>query len=673
MNSRHGAPLRRGLWVVLLLVLPLPCLFGQADPPAPTPAGGDESVLFLDIPSVYSASKYEQRISQAPSSVSVITSDEVRQYGWRDLSEILRSVRGLYTTYDRNYAYLGMRGFSRPGDYNDRFLLLVDGVRVNDSVYGQAFIGTEFILDVDLIDRIEVIRGPSSSLYGANAFFGVINVLTRRGRDLAAAEAAVSAGSFGTYRGRVTAGGRVHGGLEFLASATAYDSAGQDLYYREFDRPETNGGTAVDCDRDRSQSGFLKLSAGDFTLEAARVDRTKRIPTASYDAIFNDPHARTEDEGTLMGLTYSHAFPRDLDLLARISYGRFDYSGWYPYWRPESILPERVVTTDYARAESWTGEFQLTKSFRGGHKVIGGLEIRENTRQDQGFTDVDFALQDRRSSRNWGMYVQDEFALAPAVRINAGIRHDEYGEQGASTHPRLALIVATAPATAVKLIYGGAFRPPNVYELYYNDGGATQKANPGLAPETIRTYELVLERSLGRQWYGTAGVFYHAIDRLITQEIDPEDGLICYENMGAVETRGAEMELETRGWRGLRGRISYAYQEAVDERTHRLLTNSPRILAKVNLLIPFLAGRLTAGLESQYTSARRTLSGGEAGGFGVVNLTLTGREWIRHLEVSAGLYNLLDRAYADPGSREHVQDLIPQNGRAVQVKAVARW
>ena len=113
--------------------------------------------------------------------MTIVTAGEIKRYGYRTLADILRSVRGFFVTYDRNYDYVGVRGFGRPGDYNSRVLLLVDGHRINDNVYDTASIGTEFPVDVDLIDRMEIIPGPSSSLYGNNAFFGVINIITRKG------------------------------------------------------------------------------------------------------------------------------------------------------------------------------------------------------------------------------------------------------------------------------------------------------------------------------------------------------------------------------------------------------------------------------------------------------------------------------------------------------------
>src|SRR6266704_6606531 len=148
-----------------------------SSPPDPKAAqsSSEEMILFQELPSIFGASKYEQKPTEAPASISIVTSDEIQRYGYRSLVEILRSVRGFYATYDRNYSYIGVRGFNRPGDYVTRVLLLLDGHRLNDNVYDQAAIGTESFIDVGAIERIEIIRGPSSSLYGANAVLAAVN------------------------------------------------------------------------------------------------------------------------------------------------------------------------------------------------------------------------------------------------------------------------------------------------------------------------------------------------------------------------------------------------------------------------------------------------------------------------------------------------------------------
>src|ERR1044071_8838784 len=196
-----------------------------------------ETLMQMEVPTVYSASKFEQKTTEAPSSISVVKADEIKLYGYRTLADVLRSLQGFYVSYDRNYAFLGTRGINL-GDFNSRTLVLVDGHRINNNLTDGAYIDTAFILDVDLIDRVEVIRGPGSVLYGNNAFFGVINVVTRKGKQLDGVEASAEYGGFDTWKGRVTLGKAFTNGIEVLLSGSFYDSEGEDkLFYKEFNTP----------------------------------------------------------------------------------------------------------------------------------------------------------------------------------------------------------------------------------------------------------------------------------------------------------------------------------------------------------------------------------------------------------------------------------------------------
>ena len=152
MTGQQRLVITRTLAVVVALLLTRGSAEAQ-DATAPEKVAKDlselsfEQLVDLSIDSVYSASAYAQKITEAPASVSIVTSEDIDAFGYRTLEDVLRSVRGFYVTNDRNYSYLGMRGFSRPGDYNARILLLVDGHRMNDNVFGSALLGTEFALD----------------------------------------------------------------------------------------------------------------------------------------------------------------------------------------------------------------------------------------------------------------------------------------------------------------------------------------------------------------------------------------------------------------------------------------------------------------------------------------------------------------------------------------------
>lgn len=616
-----------------------------------------EMILFQELPSVFGASKYEQKPGEAPASVSVVTAEEIQRYGYRTLSEILRSVRGLFTTYDRNYSYLGVRGFDRPGDFDTRVLLLLDGHRINDNIYDQAAIGSESVVDVSTIDRVEVIRGPSSSLYGTNAFFAVINVITKSGRDLKGGEITAEGGSYGSDRGRVGYGRKLDDGVELFLNGSFYDSGGQRLFYPEFNDPADNDGWAVNADADSVARFFGKLSYGDYAVEGGVSSRTKGIPTASYGTVFNDPSSRTTDARAFLNLKRDKELGENTRLVTTLSYDTYRYNGAYMY--------TTGLANDYGYGQWWTAEVQSISTALKRQKLIYGTEYRYNSQQDQGYHDTTTTyLKDRRRTGIWAVYVQDEVHLGNRVILNAGLRHDGYDTFGGTTNPRLALIVGPGEATALKFMYGRAFRAPNAYELYYNDGGFSQKNNPNLDPETIQTYEVALEHSFGGRVRGVASVYQYRIRNLINLTTDPSDLLLIFENVDRVKAQGVELELDGHVTRALEARLSYAYQDSENELTGDRLSNSPRQMAKLNLARTLGGEKLQAGLEMQYLGPRDTVSGGRTGSYTLTNLTFLTRAGKKGPALSFSVYNLFDRHYGDPGGEEHVQEVIPQDGRS---------
>src|SRR5262249_7407752 len=148
-----------------------------------------------------------------------------------------------YTTYDRNYTYIGARGFAIPGDYNTRILILVDGHRINDDIYDQATPGREFGLDPSTFARVDIIRWPASSLYRTSAFFAVLTIITKPGADGAGSSGSVETGSYGLRRGRMAVGRRLKSGVDFMLSGTYFRTDGPgSLYFSEFDAPATGSG-----------------------------------------------------------------------------------------------------------------------------------------------------------------------------------------------------------------------------------------------------------------------------------------------------------------------------------------------------------------------------------------------------------------------------------------------
>ena len=244
----------------------------------------------------------------------------------RTLAEILQSVRGFYVSNDRNYNYLGARGFARPGDYNTRILLLLNGHRMNDDVYDQAAIGADFGVDVAMFDRVEVIRGPASSLYGTSAFFAVVNVITRSGASINGVKVDVDAGTLETGMARVSGGRRFASGVD-LALSALQDCRREAVVLPAFD-PVTNNGVAEHLDGERIGDACARLTAGRFALTAAFGRRRKDMPTASRH-LQRTGHTRHGGWHTTVAGEYNRTLA--VCVWARRGFDRYDYLGHVPF------------------------------------------------------------------------------------------------------------------------------------------------------------------------------------------------------------------------------------------------------------------------------------------------------------------------------------------------------
>lgn len=611
---------------------------------------------------VYSASRFNQKATQAPSNVTVLTSADIRAYGWRTLADALRSIRGLYSSNDRSYSYLGARGFLRSGDYNTRFLLQIDGTRINDPVYDQAAMGGEFPLDLDLVDRIEFVPGPGSSIYGTNAFFGVINVITRRASDLEGARGTLEAGQAGT-RGASTTYGWRNGDAELLLSASRSLSDGRDLYFPEF------GGTAKGLDWERITHLFARGQIGAWSMTLLEGARTKGMPTASYEQPFNVPGAQTLDRLRLAEVSYrNQMLPMHGEITARLYHGDYYYEGHFVNQEPLG-----TINLDITHARWWGADASLFFQVTAAQKLVLGAEYQRNydlTLQNYNVEPYYVFLDDKERSMRYGVYAQDEITLAEGVLLNAGVRYDRATMSGGVFAPRLALIAEVTHNTTLKAIYGSAFRSPNSYEMFYGiDGQGGQLANPNLGREHIRSHELSVVHQFSPNARFTLTGYKNDASSLVTEVDDPIAGIPIFQNLGRARAHGVEMEFERTFANGGSVRTSLARQRVS---TGDSEINSPRWLAKLNATRR-VAGSWHVGLEGQYVSARNLIGGGDTGGYLLASVNFFSIGLTRHLDASLGVQNLFDRHYADPSSLGLLQRSIEQDGRRVYFKLKAAY
>jgi len=614
---------------------------------------------------VVGASKYEQKQSEIAAAVSVITRREIRAFGWRTLDEALASLPGIHTTYDRQYSYLGTRGFGLPGDFNTRVLLTINGNRVNDAVFDQAYIGRDFPLDLDLIERIEFIPGPGGAVYGQNAMFGVVNIVTRSVASAQGIEVAASTLAPQSARdGRVTWGGTLDNGLGVLLSASGYSSRGEDRFL-DFGSAGV-AGRAVGLDGERDKELFASLKRGAWSFDFSYGDRRKDDPLGTYlsDPLTSGQYQR--DRHLLTQLQYQDRPAGDsLQLSARVFLGREHYAA------PFVIGGAPTVQTT---ASDWQGaEVRLLSTAWTDHKLMLGAEYHANTRQDQVFedrTDPALNVSIPNSSSRTGLYAQDEWTLGRALTATLGVRLDRHRALGSTWSPRAGLIWQAGTDTTAKALYGRARRDPNVFERDFSY--QSQIANPALQGERIDTFELVLDHAVHPGLVLRSSIYRWTMQGLIGLGMDPVSGLPQYQNGAKVQSSGVELSADkTWDWGGrLRGGLSYQHARYA---TDAELANSPRLLGKLNFSAPLAASGLQWGCELQHSSPRRALDGSRLDSYTVSNLNLIADGWAKGMELSLGIYNLFDARYQQPGSRNNWQNGLEQDGRAARAKFIFRF
>lgn len=630
---------------------------------APIHAATDLTSLSLEQlleVTIVGASKYEQKQSEVGAAVSVITRREIKAFGWRTLDQALASLPGVHTTYDRQYSYLGTRGFGLPGDYNTRVLVTINGNRVNDASFDSGPPGIQFPLDLDLVERIEFIPGPGGAVYGQNAMFGVVNVVTRDGASFNGAELAAARQQPQRLReGRATWGRRLDNGVDMLLSASRLRARGEDHFF-DFGAAGVSG-VAAGMDGESDKEFFVRAARGPWSLDVVYGDRRKDDPTASF---FSDPLAPGQYQRKRYALAHwqheQSLGGDDLHLLTRLFVGQHKYNALLVYG----------TAYDYPSGSDWRGgELRLLSTAWDGHKLMAGLELQDNAHIDLRARDLATPANDitvRTSGWRHGFYLQDEWQASDTLSTTIGLRVDRDSATGANTSPRFALIWRATASTAVKALYGRAHRAPNAYERDWGDG-ISQVSNRNLGGECIDTLELVADHRVGPDLALRASVYRWSIRDLITLGIDPVSGLTQYQSGEKVKAQGLELSADKTWTSGARLRGSVSLQDAT-QAGHGELLNSPKLLAKMNLSAPLPWAGLRAGYEWRYDAKRLSLDGSKLGGYALSNLHLSTEALAKGLELSLTVQNLFDKRYAHPGADTNWQNALEQDGRSVGVK-----
>lgn len=680
-SPSHAAWDRRAhTWLLLMCVASTSAL--AADDEAAALFGSEQSVSI--------ATGSLRPLRTAPAVATVITAEEIRDYGVRNVVEALALVPGFHVGMTTDlYPNLLVRGFSSLRSGNTLFL--IDGVSVTEMGQGDqlAVLGT---IPLDAIERIEVTRGPGASVFGADAFSAVVNVVTRRAAGEPAA--AVSGGSYGTTNARLLLGDSGEG-MDVVFAAEVQETDGHAPWIALDNAVRIDQALGVDAsfapgNVNTARRGFgalLNLTAGqtrallrlsqwdDWGLGAGILGVVDPLGSRSAQTL----QARVEQD-ILLSDTFEATLRADLTHFT----GDLDGVTWFP---PSPFYPDGAVLSASTEQTAW--KLHLDARYLGFDDHILAFGV--------GFDTVDYAFDDaelnyaltpigplpeipgvlaadelavERSRRVHFAYVQDEWLLAPKWTLTLGARVDDYSDVGTEVSPRAVLVWTPAPAWTAKLLYGQGFRAPWVTELE-NLGVPIYRPNPSLRPERLRTAELFIGYRPSPELDLGLNLYRHATDDQIRQQdrgfyIEPE-------NVGDQVGEGLELQADWRldarwslgGW--------YAYQYNTDETTGKNAGYTPQHRAFASLR--FEHGNAFFNLRAHYVGDRaRVAEDPRDEPDDYLRLDLLGRyTFDRRFSVQLDVRNLLNSNDREPAPGTSLPQDIPLPGRNVYLTFRVRF
>lgn len=609
----------------------------------------------------------QKPVHLAPSVATVITAEDIEKMGAATLEDALETVPGLHVypngtkIMEPNWSIRGIQT-----GLNPQVLLLINGFPLTQLTNGTRPFGLR--MPVSMISRIEVVRGPGSTVYGADAFAGVINVITKDGQEVDGTRAGIRYGSFTTSDVWLQHGGNYKGWDLVLG----------------IDWQKTSGDDNRIVDQDGLGSGPPSLAPGPLdthseTLEAHfalhKDHWTFRIYSNWGDNGFGIGGAQILSENSkgefyffLGDLTYEreNILP-ELDLTLKGYTYYMDGDNYFDFY-PDAVGLNYIGNPGVIELISGLEAISIYHGFTDHSiRLATGLDTRDmNTDQRKNFglgippadwggplvdiSDTPYVYCTDQTRTYWHISAQDEWQLARHWELTAGVRYDYYSDFGGTANPRLALVWETWPDLTTKLMYGRAFRPPSFGEQYFQNNPLTI-GNPNIEPETIDTYEVAFDYQPTSRLRTMVNFFTYKIDGLIEYVPDPAPAMTkTAQNYKDQKGYGFELEAE---WQAtdtfiLKGNV--AYQRSKDEDTGEIVPEAPELQFYANAYWNFLPDWY---LNAQYfwignrhrdaADLRPAIAD-----YDLVNLILRRKNIFKNWETAIWIRNLFDEDILEP-------------------------
>ena len=661
--------------------------------------GPQESDVYRTDRLLVTATGSQKPVHLAPSVASVITAEDIKDMGATTLDEALETVPGFHVGKGSWFSSLwSIRGIHT--SLNPQVLMLVNGVPFTANFTGSR--PFTYQMPVAMISRIEVVRGPGSALHGADAFAGVVNVITKDNFEIDGSKAGVRYGSFDTIDTWAQHGGQ-YGGWDLALGVEWQKTQGDKgrvidkdaLHYRlpaSFPTPPfpatptpalSQAPGPMDT-RNEMLDGHLNLRKGDWSLHLYGQLQASAVGT--YPAQVVTYGSKVDTSSLLADLSYHNDhLSADWELDARLYSSYMNSDAYYQYFPTafKNMLGNPISTMN-------DGALETSATYKGlaSHRLKVGVGAKNADYEPDQYRnfgagvpvkfgnlyhidDPKLRFAPSANRHFWYALAQDEWQFASAWALTAGVRYDEYSDFGGTVNPRLALVWETLPQLTTKVMYGSAFRAPNFGELY-TINNPVNNGDPTNTPEEIDTYELAFDYQATRDLRLLLNLFaYDASDLIETNSVTH-----TYQNAREQKGQGFETEMDWQATTSVRLRANFAYQRCKDAQTHAVTAAAPEMEAYLNPSWAFLPdwsldGQYTwiAGRHREQADPRPDIAD-----YDLVNLVLRKKNIAKHWEAAVAVKNLFDEdaripSYYDSNAPTGIGSFIPNDypmeGRAI--------
>ena len=656
-------------------------------------------------------------IFQSAAVTSVVTAEQIKVMGATELHEVLETIPGLHVsiqpvTYDYIYTMRGIRNTN-----NSQVLILLDGNRFSVPFQGRSMTGLE--LPVENIKQVEVIRGPGSAMYGADAFAGVINIITKKAKDI---DGTTIGGRVGNFNTQSIWGqhGSQWAGWDVAASLQYHHTNGDDVRIIKADSQSfldsqlgTNASNAPGAMQTQFESwnAHLNLQRKHWDLGfwaynsesglragvAGALDLTGKANSEQYMGSIKFSTEDWFDEWEFLAhasYLYTDLQTNQLQVFPRNTVLPIGVNGNINFTDPVSQVTFTNGVIDKIGRTQQMPSIQLSAIYKGFQKhqirIQAGYRYEKiKTREVKNFgpgvlrpqspqATVFGALTDVTGTDNiylpdwdrsiWSLALQDEWQIAQDWYLTTGLRFDHYSDFGATVNPRLALVWNINDQLTSKILYGRAFRAPSFSEQG-NQNNPVLIGNPDLEPEIINTIELAFDYRPIETLRTGINLYYYSIEDLI-EAVPSGGGSFTTQNSGDQEGFGLEFEWNWQLHEQIFFSGNYAWQNARNMTEQRPVAGVPEQQLYVAALWEFMPGW---SLQSQlkWIGQRTNMLGDQRKNledYETVDITLSGKKILGHMNVAASVRNIFNKHAREPAVAE-IPDQIPTQGRSFYVEA----